>query len=72
MTRSAEWQEYKATAARARFLIDSDAVFGVKQSLVREFPTVDDPQRAAEVGLPNPFRAVHFDVGLRAGDDREA
>jgi protocatechuate 3,4-dioxygenase beta subunit len=52
--------------------IDSDAVFGVKQSLVREFPTVDDPERAAEVGLPNPFRTVHFDVGLRAGDDGEA
>jgi protocatechuate 3,4-dioxygenase beta subunit len=45
--------------------IDSDAVFGVKQSLIREFPTVDDPARAAEVGLPNPFRTVHFDVGLR-------
>ncbi|SEM56408.1 dioxygenase [Streptacidiphilus jiangxiensis] len=45
--------------------LDSDAVFGVKDSLVREFPTVDDPARAAEVGLPNPFRAVHFDVVLR-------
>lgn len=48
--------------------LDSDAVFGVKESLVREFPLIDDPMRAAEVGLPNPFRAVHFDVGLlRAG-----
>src|ERR1035441_10684048 len=28
--------------------IDSDAVFGVKDSLVRRFPTVDDPARAAE------------------------
>ncbi|WP_330350359.1 intradiol ring-cleavage dioxygenase [Streptomyces sp. NBC_00582] len=45
--------------------IDSDAVFGVKDSLVREFPTVDDPARAAEAGLPNPFRTVHFDVVLR-------
>jgi protocatechuate 3,4-dioxygenase beta subunit len=45
--------------------IDSDAVFGVKDSLVREFPVVDDPARAAEVGLPNPFRTVHFDVVLR-------
>jgi catechol 1,2-dioxygenase len=44
--------------------IDSDAVFGVKESLVREFPVVDDPTRAAEVGLPNPFRTVHFDVAL--------
>ncbi|WP_242904985.1 intradiol ring-cleavage dioxygenase [Actinomadura terrae] len=45
--------------------IDSDAVFGVKPSLVREFPTVDDPERAARVGLPNPFRTVNFDVVLR-------
>jgi hydroxyquinol 1,2-dioxygenase len=45
--------------------LDSDAVFGVKDSLVREFPSVDDPARAAEVGLPNPFRTVHFEVVLR-------
>ncbi|TMR01259.1 6-chlorohydroxyquinol-1,2-dioxygenase [Actinomadura soli] len=45
--------------------IDSDAVFGVKPSLVREFPEVDDPERAATAGLPNPFRTVNFDVVLR-------
>jgi protocatechuate 3,4-dioxygenase beta subunit len=44
--------------------LDSDAVFGVKESLVRRFPVVDDPARATEVGLPNPFRTVHFDVTL--------
>ncbi|MBO0776930.1 MAG: intradiol ring-cleavage dioxygenase [Actinobacteria bacterium] len=44
--------------------LDSDAVFGVKESLVRAFPWVDDPQQAAARGLPNPFRAVHFAVGL--------
>ncbi|MEU9880932.1 dioxygenase [Streptomyces phaeochromogenes] len=48
--------------------LDSDAVFGVKESLVREFPLVDDPEQAAEAGLANPFRTVHFDVALkRAG-----
>ncbi|TDD35854.1 6-chlorohydroxyquinol-1,2-dioxygenase [Actinomadura sp. KC06] len=57
--------------------IDSDAVFGVKPSLVREFPTVDDPERAAAAGLPNPFRTVNFDVVLRPDTetgtaDREA
>jgi protocatechuate 3,4-dioxygenase beta subunit len=46
--------------------LESDAVFGVKQSLVRDFPVVDDAARAAEVGLPNPFRAVHFEVTLQA------
>jgi catechol 1,2-dioxygenase len=51
-------------AAHSPYL-DSDAVFGVKDSLVREFALVDDPERAAAFGLPNPFRTVHFEVGLR-------
>jgi protocatechuate 3,4-dioxygenase beta subunit len=52
--------------------LDSDAVFGVKESLIREFPVVDDPDRAAEVGLPNPFRTVHFDVALLREDQAPA
>jgi hydroxyquinol 1,2-dioxygenase len=44
--------------------LDSDAVFGVNDSLVRQFPLVDGPARAAEAGLPNPFRTVHFDIAL--------
>ena len=48
--------------------LDSDAVFGVKESLVRQFPVVEDPARAAEVGLPSPFRTVHFDVTLLPAD----
>jgi protocatechuate 3,4-dioxygenase beta subunit len=48
--------------------LDSDAVFGVKESLVRAFPSVDDPARAAELGFPNPFRTVHFDVVLLPDD----
>jgi len=49
--------------------LDSDAVFGVKQSLVRPFPVVDDPARADEAGLPNPFRTVHFEVTLLENSD---
>jgi catechol 1,2-dioxygenase len=52
--------------------IDSDAVFGVKESLVRSFPLADDPDRAAEHGLPNPFRTVHFDVRLLRVKDTPA
>jgi hydroxyquinol 1,2-dioxygenase len=48
--------------------LDSDAVFGVKDSLVREVPEVDDPARAAEVGLANPFRTLTFDLTLRRAD----
>ncbi|MBC2637772.1 MULTISPECIES: intradiol ring-cleavage dioxygenase [unclassified Rhodococcus (in: high G+C Gram-positive bacteria)] len=51
--------------------IDSDVVFGVKESLIREFPVVDDPQRATELGFTNPFRSVHFDVTLLESDVRE-
>ncbi|WP_168702463.1 intradiol ring-cleavage dioxygenase [Gordonia paraffinivorans] len=52
--------------------IDSDVVFGVKESLVREFPVVDDPERAAQLGLGNPFRTVHFDVTLLESEARKA
>ena len=41
-----------------------DAVFGVKESLIADFKTVDDPKKAAEVGLPNPFRMVEWDFIL--------
>jgi catechol 1,2-dioxygenase len=48
--------------------LDSDAVFGVKDSLVRAVPEVDDPARAAEVGLRNPFRTLTFDLVLLRDD----
>jgi catechol 1,2-dioxygenase len=48
--------------------LDSDAVFGVKDSLVRPVPEVDDPARAAETGLPNPFRTLSFDLSLLRAD----
>jgi len=44
--------------------LDSDAVFGVKDSLIRDVAEVDDPDRAAAAGLPNPFRALAFDPVL--------
>jgi catechol 1,2-dioxygenase len=48
--------------------LDSDAVFGVKESLIREVPEVDDPVRAADLGLPNPFRTLTFDLTLLRAD----
>jgi hydroxyquinol 1,2-dioxygenase len=48
--------------------LESDAVFGVRESLVREFREVDDDEAAAVYGVANPFRTVEFDVVLeRAG-----
>ncbi|MGI5241187.1 dioxygenase [Dactylosporangium sp. CA-139066] len=44
--------------------LDSDAVFGVKESLVLPFALVDDPELAASHGLPNPFRHVDFPVTM--------
>jgi protocatechuate 3,4-dioxygenase beta subunit len=49
--------------------LDSDAVFGVKESLVRDVPEVDDPARAAELGLANPFRTLTFDLTLLRADE---
>lgn len=44
--------------------IGSDAVFGVKQSLLADFRKVDDPARAAEVGLDPGYWDVVFDFVL--------
>jgi hydroxyquinol 1,2-dioxygenase len=45
--------------------LDSDAVFAVKQSLVRDFTVVDDPTRAAAYGVEAPFRHVDFEMVLQ-------
>lgn len=52
--------------------LDSDAVFGVKDSLIRDVVEVDDPARAAEVGLPNPFCTLAFDLTLSLADQSES
>ncbi len=44
--------------------LDSDAVFGVKESLIADFRKVDDPARAEELGVANPFHAVTWDFVL--------
>jgi protocatechuate 3,4-dioxygenase beta subunit len=44
--------------------INSDAVFGVKQSLLAEFKKVDDPVRAKELEFSNPFWSVEYDFVL--------
>jgi hydroxyquinol 1,2-dioxygenase len=44
--------------------INSDAVFGVKKSLLAEFRKIDDPEAAAKVELPAPFYDVEFDFVL--------
>ena len=44
--------------------IESDAVFAVKRSLIKEFATVDDPGQAAKYGLSGPFSLAEFDIVL--------
>ncbi|MGI9476707.1 MAG: intradiol ring-cleavage dioxygenase [Hyphomicrobiaceae bacterium] len=44
--------------------IHSDAVFGVKESLLAEFKRVDDGQRVAELGFDGPFYDVEHDFVL--------
>lgn len=42
--------------------LDSDAVFGVKKSLIVDFTRVDDPARASAANLANPFRHADFPI----------
>ncbi|MGI5429824.1 intradiol ring-cleavage dioxygenase [Streptomyces sp. CA-179760] len=44
--------------------LDTDAVFAVKQSLVKDFAETDDPALAADFGVANPFRLARFDLVL--------
>jgi protocatechuate 3,4-dioxygenase beta subunit len=44
--------------------LDSDAVFGVKDSLVVPFVRHDDPAAAAGLGMPNPYHTARYDFVL--------
>ena len=44
--------------------IDSDAVFGVKESLLVKFSERDDDARARELGVEPPFCTAEFDIRL--------
>ena len=45
--------------------IESDAVFAVKKSLIKEFAPVDDPEQAARYGLTGSFCLANFDIVLQ-------
>lgn len=45
--------------------LDSDAVFGVKNSLVADFKRNDSPTAAAHYGFKPPFYEVEFNFGLK-------
>ncbi len=44
--------------------LDSDAVFGVKRSLIADFVKVDEPERLSEAGFARPYWDVAFDFVL--------
>jgi protocatechuate 3,4-dioxygenase beta subunit len=44
--------------------LHTDAVFGVKQSLIGDFRFTDDPARAAELDFGNPFWELNYDFVL--------
>ncbi|MFI6370390.1 intradiol ring-cleavage dioxygenase [Streptomyces sp. NPDC050546] len=48
--------------------LESDAVFAVKQSLVKDFTETDDPSLATRFGVPNPFRLARFDLVLERAE----
>ena len=47
--------------------INSDAVFGVKESLLAEFKRIDDPARAKDLEFAGPFWEVEHDFVLARG-----
>ncbi|MDQ6433292.1 intradiol ring-cleavage dioxygenase [Mesorhizobium sp. LHD-90] len=49
--------------------INSDAVFGVKESLLAEFKRVDDPARSKELGFDGWFWDVEYDFVLAGKGD---
>ncbi|MEV1175264.1 dioxygenase [Nonomuraea sp. NPDC049784] len=44
--------------------LDSDAVFAVKDSLVRDFPLIEDAELADRYGMATPFRHAHVEIRL--------
>lgn len=44
--------------------IDSDAVFGVKASLLARFNWIEDPERQKEAGIDGPFHEIEHDFVL--------
>jgi protocatechuate 3,4-dioxygenase beta subunit len=46
--------------------IESDAVFAVKKTLIADFAHTDDPQRACEFGVANPFAHAQVDIVLES------
>lgn len=49
--------------------LQSDAVFGVKESLVRNFTTINDQAKADDFAVPAPFRHVEQPFVLAAATD---
>jgi hydroxyquinol 1,2-dioxygenase len=43
----------------------------VKESLLAEFKLTDDPERAGQLGIANPFYDVEFDFALARSSDTE-
>ena len=46
--------------------LDSDAVFGVKESLVVQYQRIASAEKAAEFGVASPFWHVNYDFVLIA------
>jgi len=44
--------------------LSQDPVFGVKESLIADFQTIDDAERAEQAGIANPFHTVRVDFEL--------
>ncbi|MGW9031038.1 dioxygenase family protein [Streptomyces sp. NPDC055722] len=50
--------------------IESDAVFGVKETLITDFAHIDDPQRAREFEVTNPFAHAKVNIVLESASGK--
>jgi catechol 1,2-dioxygenase len=50
--------------------LDTDAVFGVKESLILDFEDNDDQERASQLGVGNPFATATMDFVLVPSNSR--
>jgi protocatechuate 3,4-dioxygenase beta subunit len=53
--------------ARDSEYLESDAVFGVKESLIADLAKISDQHKADELGFPNPYYAVNWDFVMTRG-----
>ena len=57
-------KEHQHVFVKGSEYLDSDAVFGVKDSLISEYVLINDKQKANELDFKSPFYELEFNFVL--------